>query len=153
MPPRLVLLVQFRIKKYALVGHILRSIPIRCLRHVTTLVMFCKCDACSRTSGQKLVFRLVEIRATEWAFERVREAFEKVATDEAGILNIVQGIMLQNTDFLQRIIAPAGGQGGVTMSFLSPHIATVFLWRTTCGGFQLGRSTAAGGAQSVEKMN
>ena len=32
------------------------------------------------------------------------------------------------------------------------QIATVFTWRTTCGGFQLGRSTAAGGAQSVEKF-
>ena len=33
-------------------------------------------------------------------------------------------------------------------------IATVFFWRTSCGGFQLERSTAVGGAQSVEnKMN
>ena len=44
-----------------------------------------------------------------------REAFEKVAKDEAGRLNIVHGIMLKSTDFLRRIIAPAGGQGGVTM--------------------------------------
>ena len=29
------------------------------------------------------------------------------------------------------------------------QIATVFAWRTTCGGFQLGGSTAGGGAQSV----
>ena len=32
----------------------------------------------------------VEMRATEWAFERIREAFEKVAKDEAGRLNIVK---------------------------------------------------------------
>ena len=31
------------------------------------------------------------------------------------------------------------------------QIATVFTWRTACGGFQLGRSTAAGCPQSVEK--
>ena len=60
------------------------------------------------------------MRATEWAFERIREAFEKVATDEAGILNIVQGIMLKSAEFQRRIIAPAGGQGGVTMSYLCP---------------------------------
>ena len=70
--------------------------------------------------GIRKIFK-VEIRATEWAFERIREAFEKVAKDEAGILNIVQGIVLQSTDFLQRIIAPAGGQGGVTMSYLCPN--------------------------------
>ena len=57
----------------------------------------------------KSVFK-VDIRATEWAFERIREAFEKVAKDEAGTLN-----MLKSTDFLRRIIA-AGGQGGVTIS-------------------------------------
>ena len=44
----------------------------------------------------KSIFK-VEIRATEWAFERTREALETVATDEAGRLNIVQGIMLKST--------------------------------------------------------
>ena len=48
----------------AVVGHILRSIPIRCLRLVTTLVTFCKCyamserHACPATSGQKPVICL-----------------------------------------------------------------------------------------------
>ena len=85
----------------------------------------------------KSIFK-VEKKATEWAFERIREAFEKVAKDEAGRLNIVQGIMLKSTDFLRRIIAPVGGQGGV----ICAHIATVFPWRTTCGGFLQIRSTA-----------
>ena len=31
--------------------------------------------------------------------------------------------------------------------------ATAFPWKTTCGGFQLARSTAAGGAESVEKYD
>ena len=63
----------------------------------------------------------VEVSATEWSFERIREAFEKMAKDEAGSLSIVQGIMLKSTDFVRRIIAPAGGQGGVTLSCLCPH--------------------------------
>ena len=63
----------------------------------------------------------VGVTATEWAFERIREAFEKVAKDGAGSLSIVQGIMLTSTDFLRRIIAPAGGQRGVTLSYLCPH--------------------------------
>ena len=58
---------------------------------------------------------------TEWAFERVREAFEKVAKNETGRLSIVQGIMLESPDFLRRLVAPAGGQGGVTMSYLCPN--------------------------------
>ena len=45
----------------------------------------------------KIIFK-VEVSATEWAFERIREAFEKVAKDEARSLNIVQGIMLKSTD-------------------------------------------------------
>ena len=60
----------------------------------------------------------VEIRATEWAFERIREALEKVTQDEAGSLNIVQRTLQKSTDFLRRVIAPAGGQGGVTLSYL-----------------------------------
>ena len=67
----------------------------------------------------KSIFK-VGISATEWAFERIREACEKVAGDEAGRLNIVEGSKLRSTEFLRRIIAPAGGQGGVTMSYLCP---------------------------------
>ena len=50
----------------------------------------------------------VAAKATEWAFERIREAFEKVAEYEAGRLSIVRRIMLKSTDYLRRIIAPAG---------------------------------------------
>ena len=73
-----------------------------------------------------------------------------MAKDEAGSLNIVQGTILRSTDFVRRIIAPAGGQGGVTLSYLCPQ----------CNGFPLEdhfwvyrpeRSTAVGGAQSLEK--
>ena len=82
------------------------------------------------------IFR-VEVRAKEWAFERTREAFEKVAKDEAGTLNIVQGIVLRSTDVLRRVIAPAGGQGGVTMSYFCPNCNSFPLedcvWWVTAG--------------------
>ena len=56
----------------------------------------------------------VEVSATEWVFE-------KVAKDEAGSPSIVQGITPKSLDFLRRIIAPAGGQGGVTLSYNCPR--------------------------------
>ena len=51
----------------------------------------------------------------------IKEAFELAALDEAEQVSIVQEIMLWSTDYLRRIIAPVGGQGGVTMSYLCPH--------------------------------
>ena len=58
----------------------------------------------------------------EKAFDRIKEAFEQVAQDdEAEKLSIVQEIMIRSTDYLRRIIAPVGGQGGVTMSHLCPN--------------------------------
>ena len=64
------------------------------------------------------IFR-VEVKATEWAFDRKQEAFEQVAQDEAGKLSIVQ----ENHAHNHRPLAThhSGGQGGVTMSFLCPH--------------------------------
>ena len=60
------------------------------------------------------------MKASEWAFGRIEEAFELVALDEAEKMSIVQEIMLKSTDYLRRIIAPVGGQEGVTMSYLFP---------------------------------
>ena len=62
-----------------------------------------------------------EVKATEWAFDSIKEAFEQVAQDEARKMSIVQEIMIRSTDYLRRIIAPVKGQGGVTMSYLCPH--------------------------------
>ena len=73
-----------------------------------------------------------EVKVTEWAFDRIKEAFEKGAKDEARKLSTVQEIMIRSTDYL-RIIAPAGEQGGVTMSYLCPHCNS-FRWKTTFGG-------------------
>ena len=71
----------------------------------------------------------------------MKEAFEQVAKDEARKLSIVQEITMRSTDYLRRIIAPVGGQGGVTMSNLA-RIVTVSRWKTTFGGSR---------EQSVEK--
>ena len=76
-------------------------------------------------------------KVTEWAFERTREAFEKVAKNEAGRLSIVQTNLLRSTDNLRRIIAPVGGQGGVTMSYLCPHCKSFhledYIWWVSAG--------------------
>ena len=57
-------------------------------------------------------------------FDRTEEAFEKVAKDEGRKLSTVQEIMKRNADYLRHIIAPVGGQGGVTMSYLCPHCSS-----------------------------
>ena len=97
----------------------------------------------------KGIFR-VEVKATEWACDRIKEAFEQVAQDEAEQLSIVQENMIRIKDYLRRIIAPVGRQGGVTMSYLCPN----------CNSFSLedniwwvsGRKCATiGGARSVER--
>ena len=58
------------------------------------------------------------MKASDWAFDRIKEAFELIAQDEAEKMSIVQEIMLRSADYLRRIIAPVGGQGGVTMLYL-----------------------------------
>ena len=77
--------------------------------------------------------------------------FEQVAHDEARKLSNVQEIMIRSTDYLRRIIAPVGGQGGVTMSYLCP-IATVSPWKTTFGGSQEEKSTPLGGVRHKRRV-
>ena len=52
-------------------------------------------------------------------------------------MNIVQGIQLRSTDFLRRTIAPAGGQGAVTMSYLCPNCNSClledYMWWVSAG--------------------
>ena len=89
-----------------------------------------------RLEEYKSIFK-VEMSATEWACERLREASDKVAKNEAGRLNIVQRIMLKSTDFLRRINAPAGGQGGVSLSYLCPKCNSFplkdYMWWVSAG--------------------
>ena len=75
---------------------------------------------CGKWEEYKNTFRS-EVKATEWAFDRIKEAVEKVAKDESRKLSTAQAIVIKSTDNFRRIIAPAGEQGGVTMSYLCPH--------------------------------
>ena len=50
-----------------------------------------------------------KMKASEWAFDKIKEAFELVAQDETEKMSIVQEIMLRSTDYLRRIIALVGG--------------------------------------------
>ena len=68
-----------------------------------------------------------KMKASEWAFDRMKEAFDLVAKDEVEKMSIVQQIMLRSADCLRRIIAPVGGQEGVTMSYLCPHCNSFLL--------------------------
>ena len=65
------------------------------------------------------------------------KAFEKVAKDKARKLSIVQEIMIRSTDYLRRIVASAGEQGGVTMSYLCPHCNSFptedYVWWVSAG--------------------
>ena len=79
-----------------------------------------------------------EVEVTEFFFfDRMKEAFEQVAKDEARKLSTVQEIMIISRDYLRRIVAPAEGQGGVTMSYFCPHWNSVKKhtnwWCAICG--------------------
>ena len=50
-----------------------------------------------------------DVKFSEWAFDRIKEAFEKVAKDETKTLSTVQEFTIRSKDFLRRIIAPAEG--------------------------------------------
>ena len=70
--------------------------------------------------SKKETFR-IKMKASEWAFDRIKEAFELIAQDETEKMSIVPEIMLRSTDYLRRNIAPVGGEGGVTVSYLCPN--------------------------------
>ena len=74
------------------------------------------------------------MKVTEWAFDRIKEAFEQMAKDEARMLSIVQEIMIRSTGYLQRIIAPAGRSKEALRCHTCAHIVTVSRWKTSFGG-------------------
>ena len=86
-----------------------------------------------RGKNKKEIFKK-KMKASEWAFDRIKEAFDLVAQDEARKVSIVQEIMFKGTDYLRRIMAPVGGQGGVTMSYFCQH----------CNSFPCGRPRLVG---------
>ena len=70
-----------------------------------------------------------KVKVSEWAFDKVKEAFEQVAKDEAKtLLTIVQEIMIRSTDYLRRIIVPAGEDGCVTMSYCHSFPLEDYVW-------------------------
>ena len=77
------------------------------------------------------------MKASEWAFGRIKEAFDLVAKDEVEKMSIAQEIMLKSTDYVRRTIAPVGGQGGVTMSYLCPDCNSFpledYVWWVSAG--------------------
>ena len=62
-----------------------------------------------------------EGKLCEWTFERIREAYDKVAIENIARLSIGHDILRKSTDFLRRIITPVDGMGGVTLSYVCPH--------------------------------
>ena len=87
------------------------------------------------------------MKVTGWAFDRNKEAFEKVTKDEARKLSTVQESMMISTDYLRRIIPPAGEQRGVMMSYLCPHCPDGKI----AFGWSLGeKSTQIGGAEATK---
>ena len=60
-------------------------------------------------------------KISEWTFERLQEAYDKVASEDIDRLSIGQEILKKSTDFLRRIIAPVDGMGGATLSYVCPH--------------------------------
>ena len=73
------------------------------------------------------------MKASEWAFDRIQEAFELVAQDEAEKMSIVQKIMLRSTDYLRRIIAPVCEDKEESRCRTCARIVTVSLGKTTFG--------------------
>ena len=57
---------------------------------------------------------------SEWAFAGVKEAYDKVASEDVGRLSIAQDIFRESTDFSRRSIALASGVVSVTLSCVCP---------------------------------
>ena len=55
-----------------------------------------------------------------------------MAKDEIGRRSIVQENLRKSTDFLRRVTTPAGGMGGVTLSYICPWDGTsaklIYMW-------------------------
>ena len=75
------------------------------------------------TKWQRYAVVRVQAKATEGAFDRKQEAFEKVPKDEARKLSTMQEVMLRSTGHLRRIVArrkstPTGGVRSVEKTMI-----------------------------------
>ena len=87
------------------------------------------------------------MKVSEWAFDRIKEAFEKVAQDEAEKVSVVQEIMLE----VQTTCGESSRQledKEDSQCLTCARMATVSLWKTTFGG-SLVEKIQGGGARSV----
>ena len=99
----------------------------------SSVAMILSCDACSflmrraccagrsgNREGQKEEFQKhgkISVRASF----KVKECHEKVESEDIGRLSIAQDILHESIGFLRRVVAPVGGVGGVTSSYVCPH--------------------------------
>ena len=90
-----------------------------------------------------------KMKASEWTFDRVKEAFDLVAKDEFENMSIVQEIMLKVRTTCGESLRPSQDKE-VSQSLTRARIATVSLWKTTFDGTP-GENIQVGGAQFVEK--
>ena len=104
-----------------------------------------------RGHGKNTKHFTTEVKATELAFDRIKEAFEKVAKDEARKLSTVQETMMRSTDYLRRILAPAERSKETLRCHTCARIVTVSRWKTTFGGSLGEKGVTIGGVRIVEK--
>ena len=105
---------------------------------------------CSSEVVRKNQRRLLRGKSSELAPGTIREAYEKVVKEEAGRLGIVREILRKTRISRGESLRQSEDREELPCR-TSARIATVFLWRTICGGYRRRRSTAVGGVQSVEK--
>ena len=87
------------------------------------------------------------MKVSEWAFDRTKEAFAKVAKDEARKLSTVQEMMIRSTDYLRRIIAPAEEARWRYDVILVPHCDSFPMEDHVWLGLLVVKSTQIGGAR------
>ena len=79
------------------------------------------------------------MKATGCASDRIKEAFEQVAQDEAGKMSIVQEIMMRSTDYLRHNVLPV------------PALQQFSLGRLRLVGLRRKKSTQLGGVRYVQR--
>ena len=85
--------------------------------------------------GKKTETFKEKMRASEWAFDRMKEAFDLVAQDEARKVSVVQEIMFKSTDTCA-VSSHQSEDKEVSQCRTCARTATVSLWKITSGGSQ-----------------
>ena len=104
------------------------------------------CCAVSEIQNSNSIFRAGRIISEGFSGGKVKEAFEKVAKDEARKLSTVQEIMIRSIGYLRRIRGKEA-----LRCYTCARIVTVSRWKTTFGGSQGRKAHKIGCVRSVEK--